>query len=94
MASDQREREISPRSLRSITSARRASLPDASLSDFVNRLEITKISLMGLAAAVDQSTSEWNEEITSRTRLGFIELGYLGSRNARRTVAAGFPVIV
>ena len=35
-----------------------------------------------------------NEAITSRTRLGFIGLGYLGSRIARRLVAAGFPIIV
>ena len=77
--------------------ARRASLPDASFSDFVNRLEITRISLMGLAATVEQSTSERmqpNEKITSSTRLGFIGLGYLGSRIARRLIAAGFPAIV
>src|SRR6266446_1308771 len=35
-----------------------------------------------------------SEQITSRTRLGFIGLGYLGSRIARRLVAAGFPIIV
>jgi 3-hydroxyisobutyrate dehydrogenase-like beta-hydroxyacid dehydrogenase len=35
-----------------------------------------------------------NEKITLRSRLGFIGLGYLGSRMARRLVAAGFPVIV
>jgi 3-hydroxyisobutyrate dehydrogenase-like beta-hydroxyacid dehydrogenase len=35
-----------------------------------------------------------NEEITLRNRLGFIGLGYLGSRIARRLVAAGFPMIV
>ena len=35
-----------------------------------------------------------NEKITLRTRLGFIGLGYLGSRIARRLIAAGFPVIV
>jgi 3-hydroxyisobutyrate dehydrogenase-like beta-hydroxyacid dehydrogenase len=35
-----------------------------------------------------------NEKITSRTRLGFIGLGYLGSRIARRLIAAGFPVLV
>jgi 3-hydroxyisobutyrate dehydrogenase-like beta-hydroxyacid dehydrogenase len=35
-----------------------------------------------------------NEKITLRSRLGFIGLGYLGSRIARRLVAAGFPVIV
>jgi len=35
-----------------------------------------------------------NEKITLRSRLGLIGLGYLGSRIARRLVAAGFPVIV
>ena len=35
-----------------------------------------------------------NEKITVRNRLGFIGLGYLGSRIARRLVAAGFPMIV
>ena len=35
-----------------------------------------------------------NEKITLRNRLGFIGLGYLGSRIARRLVAAGFPMIV
>ena len=35
-----------------------------------------------------------NEKITSSTRLGFIGLGYLGSRIVRRLIAAGFPVIV
>jgi 3-hydroxyisobutyrate dehydrogenase len=35
-----------------------------------------------------------DEKITLRSRLGFIGLGYLGSRIARRLVAAGFPVIV
>src|ERR1700686_4302903 len=35
-----------------------------------------------------------NEKIALRSRLGFIGLGYLGSRIARRLVAAGFPVIV
>jgi 3-hydroxyisobutyrate dehydrogenase-like beta-hydroxyacid dehydrogenase len=35
-----------------------------------------------------------NKEITPGTRLGFIGLGYLGSRIARRLIAAGFPVIV
>jgi 3-hydroxyisobutyrate dehydrogenase-like beta-hydroxyacid dehydrogenase len=35
-----------------------------------------------------------NEKITLLSRLGFIGLGYLGSRMARRLVAAGFPVIV
>jgi 3-hydroxyisobutyrate dehydrogenase-like beta-hydroxyacid dehydrogenase len=34
-----------------------------------------------------------NEKITLRNRLGFIGLGYLGSRIARRLVAAGFPMI-
>ncbi len=33
-----------------------------------------------------------NEKITLRSRLGFIGLGYLGSRIARRLVAAGFPM--
>jgi hypothetical protein len=32
-----------------------------------------------------------DEKITLRSRLGFIRLGYLGSRIARRLVAAGFP---
>jgi 3-hydroxyisobutyrate dehydrogenase-like beta-hydroxyacid dehydrogenase len=35
-----------------------------------------------------------NEEITVRSRLGFIGLGYLGSRIARRLVSAGFPMVV
>ena len=35
-----------------------------------------------------------NEKITVRTRLGFIGLGYLGSRIARRLAAAGFPMVV
>jgi 3-hydroxyisobutyrate dehydrogenase-like beta-hydroxyacid dehydrogenase len=35
-----------------------------------------------------------NEKITVRSRLGFIGLGFLGSRIARRLVAAGFPMIV
>ena len=35
-----------------------------------------------------------NEKITVRTRLGFIGLGYMGSRIARRLVAAGFPMVV
>jgi 3-hydroxyisobutyrate dehydrogenase-like beta-hydroxyacid dehydrogenase len=35
-----------------------------------------------------------NEKITFRSCLGFIGLGYLGSRIARRLVAAGFPMIV
>src|ERR1700704_5887835 len=35
-----------------------------------------------------------NEKITVRTRLGFIGLGYLGSRIARRLVVAGFPMVV
>jgi 3-hydroxyisobutyrate dehydrogenase-like beta-hydroxyacid dehydrogenase len=34
------------------------------------------------------------EKITVRHRLGFIGLGYLGSRIARRLVAAGFPTVV
>jgi 3-hydroxyisobutyrate dehydrogenase-like beta-hydroxyacid dehydrogenase len=33
-------------------------------------------------------------EITSSTRLGFIGLGYLGSRITRRLIAAGFPLTV
>ena len=35
-----------------------------------------------------------HEKITLRTRLGFIGLGYLGSRIARRLAAAGFPMVV
>jgi 3-hydroxyisobutyrate dehydrogenase-like beta-hydroxyacid dehydrogenase len=35
-----------------------------------------------------------NEKITLKTRLGFIGLGYLGSRIARRLIGAGFPVVV
>src|SRR5579859_7820885 len=35
-----------------------------------------------------------NEKIGIRSRLGFIGLGYLGSRIARRLQAAGFPMIV
>jgi 3-hydroxyisobutyrate dehydrogenase len=35
-----------------------------------------------------------NEEITFDTRLGFIGLGYMGSRIARRLAAAGFPMVV
>ena len=34
------------------------------------------------------------EKITLRSRLGFIGLGHLGSRIARRLIAAGFPVVV
>jgi 3-hydroxyisobutyrate dehydrogenase-like beta-hydroxyacid dehydrogenase len=34
------------------------------------------------------------EKVTLRSRLGFVGLGYLGSRIARRLVAAGFPVVV
>jgi 3-hydroxyisobutyrate dehydrogenase-like beta-hydroxyacid dehydrogenase len=33
-------------------------------------------------------------KVTSQSRLGFIGLGYLGSRVARRLVAAGFPMVV
>jgi 3-hydroxyisobutyrate dehydrogenase-like beta-hydroxyacid dehydrogenase len=33
-------------------------------------------------------------EVTAQSRLGFIGLGYLGSRIARRLVAAGFPMVV
>jgi 3-hydroxyisobutyrate dehydrogenase-like beta-hydroxyacid dehydrogenase len=35
-----------------------------------------------------------DEKITLRSRLGFIGLGYLGSRIARRLVAAGFLMVV
>ena len=35
-----------------------------------------------------------DRNITSRSRLGFIGLGYLGSRIARRLTAAGFPMLV
>jgi len=35
-----------------------------------------------------------DKKITPRTRLGFIGLGYLGSRIARRLIAAGFPMVV
>jgi 3-hydroxyisobutyrate dehydrogenase len=35
-----------------------------------------------------------HEKITLGSRLGFIGLGYLGSRIARRLVAAGFPMVV
>lgn len=35
-----------------------------------------------------------NEKINTRNRLGFIGLGYLGSRIARRLVNAGFPMVV
>ena len=35
-----------------------------------------------------------DEKITLRSRLGFIGLGYLGSRIARRLAAAGFPMVV
>src|SRR5258708_23349995 len=34
-----------------------------------------------------------NEKITSGSRLGFIGLGYLGSRIAKRLVTAGFPMV-
>ena len=34
------------------------------------------------------------KKVTSHSRLGFIGLGYLGSRIARRLVAAGFPMLV
>ena len=34
------------------------------------------------------------KKVTSHSRLGFIGLGYLGSRIARRLVAAGFPMVV
>jgi 3-hydroxyisobutyrate dehydrogenase len=35
-----------------------------------------------------------DKKITLRSRLGFIGLGYLGSRITRRLIAAGFPVVV
>ena len=35
-----------------------------------------------------------NEKIASGSRLGFIGLGYLGSRIARRLALAGFPMVV
>jgi len=35
-----------------------------------------------------------DEKITVRSRLGFMGLGYLGSRIARRLVTAGFPMVV
>jgi 3-hydroxyisobutyrate dehydrogenase len=35
-----------------------------------------------------------DKTVTSRSRLGFIGLGYLGSRIARRLTAAGFPMVV
>jgi 3-hydroxyisobutyrate dehydrogenase len=35
-----------------------------------------------------------NEKITLRSRLGFIGLGYLGSRIAQHLVTAGFPMVV
>lgn len=35
-----------------------------------------------------------NEKITFDTRLGFIGLGYMGSRIARRLAIAGFPMVV
>jgi 3-hydroxyisobutyrate dehydrogenase-like beta-hydroxyacid dehydrogenase len=34
------------------------------------------------------------ERVTSHSRLGFIGLGYLGSRIARRLAAVGFPMVV
>src|ERR1700681_4036301 len=34
-----------------------------------------------------------NRKLTSRSRLGFIGLGHLGSPIARRLVAAGFPMV-
>src|ERR1700683_1770519 len=33
-------------------------------------------------------------KVTSQSRLGFIGLGYLGSRVTRRLAAAGFPMVV
>jgi 3-hydroxyisobutyrate dehydrogenase-like beta-hydroxyacid dehydrogenase len=35
-----------------------------------------------------------NEKVTLGTRVGFIGLGYMGSRIARRLIAAGFPMVV
>jgi 3-hydroxyisobutyrate dehydrogenase-like beta-hydroxyacid dehydrogenase len=35
-----------------------------------------------------------NEKMTLQTRLGFIGLGYMGSRIASRLLAAGFPMVV
>jgi 3-hydroxyisobutyrate dehydrogenase-like beta-hydroxyacid dehydrogenase len=35
-----------------------------------------------------------DKTVTSQSRLGFIGLGYLGSRIARRLAAAGFPMVV
>jgi 3-hydroxyisobutyrate dehydrogenase-like beta-hydroxyacid dehydrogenase len=35
-----------------------------------------------------------DDKITRHSRLGFIGLGYLGSRIARRLIAAGFPMVV
>jgi 3-hydroxyisobutyrate dehydrogenase-like beta-hydroxyacid dehydrogenase len=35
-----------------------------------------------------------DKTITTRTRLGFLGLGYLGSRIARRLAKAGFPLVV
>src|SRR3979490_1935765 len=35
-----------------------------------------------------------DENVTLRSRLGFIGLGNLGSRIARRLVTAGFPMVV
>jgi 3-hydroxyisobutyrate dehydrogenase-like beta-hydroxyacid dehydrogenase len=35
-----------------------------------------------------------DKTVTSESRLGFIGLGYLGSRVARRLAAAGFPMVV
>jgi len=35
-----------------------------------------------------------DRKVASNSRLGFIGLGYLGSRIARRLVAAGFPMVV
>ena len=35
-----------------------------------------------------------DKTVTSHSRLGFIGLGYLGSRIARRLAAAGFPMVV
>jgi 3-hydroxyisobutyrate dehydrogenase-like beta-hydroxyacid dehydrogenase len=34
------------------------------------------------------------KKVTSHSRLGFIGLGYLGSRIARRLAAAGFPMVI
>ena len=81
---------MSPCFLRSITPVRRGSPLDASWSDFS---KTTRISLIGAVEPTSECMPP-NEKITASTRLGFIGLGYLGSRIVRRLIAAGFPVIV